>query len=436
MLEVLRELIFSKIFCNKHRINGRCFTRKRVFSFGRLVLFQLNIATKSISIELTRFFSRIKYNREERSYSKQSYSEARMKMKHGAYIELNEELVRGYYCDGDYKQYKGYRLLAIDGSRIQLPDKESVIEEFGLAENGGKTIPMAMSSIAYDVLNKIAVNTYLDRYETDERSLADKHLSKIKELTPAVRDIILMDRGYPSLYLFTRMLDLGYDFVVRSNDMSFIREIKEFAQSKETDKIIEVDLTSRQRKYLSIGKVPNRPDKLILRVVKIKLTTGVTEYLISSLTDKTIFTKDDLKELYHLRWAEETYFNFQKNVLEIENFSGRTPETIRQDYYARILTSNIGSLMIEDAQEKIDEQVRVNEQLKYPDYKVNRSVAMGLIKDEVIEMLLSPEDQWKIRYNKLVSTIKRFTIPIINSRHFERKPKLRNNAFLKKRKAI
>ena len=359
-----------------------------------------------------------------------------MKMKHGAYIELNEELVRGYYCDGDYKQYKGYRLLAIDGSRIQLPDKESVIEEFGLAENGGKTIPMAMSSIAYDVLNKIAVNTYLDRYETDERSLADKHLSKIKELTPAVRDIILMDRGYPSLYLFTRMLDLGYDFVVRSNDMSFIREIKEFAQSKETDKIIEVDLTSRQRKYLSIGKVPNRPDKLILRVVKIKLTTGVTEYLISSLTDKTIFTKDDLKELYHLRWAEETYFNFQKNVLEIENFSGRTPETIRQDYYARILTSNIGSLMIEDAQEKIDEQVRVNEQLKYPDYKVNRSVAMGLIKDEVIEMLLSPEDQWKIRYNKLVSTIKRFTIPIINSRHFERKPKLRNNAFLKKRKAI
>jgi hypothetical protein len=30
----------------------------------------------------------------------------------------------------------------------------------------------------------------------------------------------------------------------------------------------------------------------------------------------------DLKELYHLRWGEETYFNFQKNVLEIENFSG------------------------------------------------------------------------------------------------------------------
>lgn len=417
-------------------MKGKDFTRKRVFSFGRLILFQINLATKSLNVELSRFFRRIRYNREEKSYSKQSYSEARMKMKHSAYIELNEELVKGYYIEGDYKQYKGYRVLAIDGSRIQLPNKEDVVEEFGLAENGGKTIPMAMSSTAYDVINKIAVNTYLERYEADERNLADKHLNKIKELTPAVRNIILMDRGYPSLYLFTRMLDLGHDFVVRCNDMSFIREIKEFARSEETDKIIEVDLTSRLRKYLSMGKLANRPDRIILRAVKIKLTTGVTEYLISSLTDKIAFTKDDLKELYHLRWDEETYFNFQKNVLEIENFSGRTPETIRQDYYARILSSNICSLMIEDAQEVIDEQVRMNDGLKHTDYKVNRLVAMGIIKDEVIEMLLSPEYQWRIRYNKLVYTIKRFTIPTIYSRHFERKPKLNNKAFLKKRKAI
>jgi hypothetical protein len=277
-------------------VSGKDFTRKRVFSFGRIILFQINIATKSLNVELSRYFKRIKYNSEEKSYSKQSYSEARMKMKH-------------------------------------------------------------------DVINKIAVNTYLERYEADERNLADKHLSKIKELTPAVRNIILMDRGYPSLYLFTRMLDLDLDFVVRCNDMSFIREIKEFVRSEETDKIIEVDLTSRLRKYLSIGKLANRPEKLILRAVKIKLINGITEYLISSLTDNITFTKDDLKELYHLRWDEETYFNFQKNVLEIENFSRRTPETIRQDYYARILSSNICSLIIEDAQEVIDEQVKMNDGL-------------------------------------------------------------------------
>ena len=192
-----------------------------------------------------------------------------------------------------------------------------------------------------------------------------------------------------------------------------------------------------QRKYYpALRKLEGTPDRLILRVVKIKLTTGVTEYIISSLIDKTVFTKDNLKELYHLRWGEETYFNFQKNVLEVENFSGRTPETVRQDYYAKILSSNIGSLMIEEAQEEIDEQTQKNDRLKYAGYKVNRSVAMGLLKDEVIEMLLSPEDHWKIRYNKLVSTIKRFTIQLIPERHFERKPRLNNKYFLKKRKTI
>ena len=100
------------------------------------------------------------------------------------------------------------------------------------------------------------------------------------------------------------------------------------------------------------------------------------------------------------------------------------------------MSGNIGSLMIEDAQEEFDEQVKINDGQKYTDYKINRSVAMGLIKDEVIEMLLSPEDQWRIRYDKLVDTIKRFTIPTIYGRHFERKPKLNNKAFLKKRKAI
>lgn len=360
-----------------------------------------------------------------------------MKMQHDAYIELNEELVKGFYSDGDYEKFKEYRLLAIDGTRIQLPNRKSIIEEFGLAENGGKTIPMAMSSTAYDVLNQIVVNTYLEKYKTDERTLADRHLDKIRELTPAVKDIILMDRGYPSLYLFAKMMILGLDFVVRCNDTSFIKEVREFAQSKETDKIIEVELTTESRKYnAALQKLEGKPDRLKLRVVKIKLTSGLTEYLISSLIDKTKITKNDFNELYNFRWGEETYFNFQKNVLEVENFSGRTPETIRQDYYAKILSSNIGSLMIEEAQEEVDEQTSKNDQLKYDRYKVNRSVATGIFKDELIELLLSPEDHWEYRYNKLVEKIKKFTIPVIPNRQFERKPRLFKNFFLKRRKVI
>jgi hypothetical protein len=359
-------------------------------------------------------------------------------MKHGAYIELNEELVKGFYIDGDYEQYKGYRLLAIDGTKIHIPNRPSVVEEFGYAENQVKSIiPMAMSSTVYDILNHMVVDSSLENFRTDERTLADRHLDKIRELTPPIKDIILMDRGYPSLYLFAKMMVLRIDFVVRCDDTSFIKEVREFARSKEIDKIIEIDLITGQRKnYPALVKLEGKPNKIILRVVKIELASGTTEYIITSLTNKTIFTKENLKELYHLRWGEETYFNYQKNVLEIENFSGRTPETIRQDYYAKMLSSNIGSIMIEEAQEELDEQTSKNDHLKYSHYKINRSVATGLMKDELIEMLIAPDKESEYRYNKIIKTIKRYTIPEIPNRHFERILKLSGKFFLKKRKAI
>lgn len=397
------------------------------------------MATKSLSIELTRFFHRINYNKEEKSFSKQSYSEARMKMKHEAYIELNNDLVREYYTYNDHKKYKEYRLIAIDGSRIQLPNKEEIVKEFGLAENKGKSIPMAMNSTAYDVLNNIVVNTYLDRYEASERLLAEKQLDRIKELTPNSRDIILMDRGYPSVYLFVKMLTLGYEFIVRSNTEGFLKEIKEFSKGKETDKIIDINLTKGAReKNVLIQKLvqDHSIENIKLRIVKIELESGKIEYLITSLLDKKDFSLNDLKEIYHLRWNEESYFNFQKNILEIENFSGRNPETIRQDYFARVLSSNLSSLLIEESQKEVDEQTTEKPQRNHQKYKINKSVAIGILKDEVIEMLFAPKDIWKHKYRLLVDKIKKFIIPQIPDRRFERKVRIVNKSFLKRRKVL
>ncbi len=35
------------------------------------------------------------------------------------------------YGDGEFKRYKGMRTLAIDGSKIVLPDTPDIIKEFG-----------------------------------------------------------------------------------------------------------------------------------------------------------------------------------------------------------------------------------------------------------------------------------------------------------------
>ena len=302
ILELIRVKIFSNQFCSKYKKGVEDFTRERVFSFSRLVVFQMNIATRTLSVELTRFFRRIEGNTEQSSFSKQAYSTARMKMKHGAYIELNDDFVKAYYADDHLKRFKGeYRLIAIDGSRIQLPNTKQVVEEFGLAENKGKSIPMAMTSPAYDVLNDIVINTFMDRYETSERLLAEKHIERIKELTPNSKDILLLDRGYPSLYLLVKMLVCGYNFVIRCNAETFLSEMREFVKDEATDQIIEIDLSQGQRKYNPELQelIRNHSLQTIrLRIVKIALSSGVTEYLLTSLLDQQEISIDDLNKIY------------------------------------------------------------------------------------------------------------------------------------------
>ena len=61
-----------------------------------------------------------------------AFSQARYKLAHTAFIELNEKaVVEPMYADTDYQRFWGYRLLAIDGSKIRLPDNEEIREEFG-----------------------------------------------------------------------------------------------------------------------------------------------------------------------------------------------------------------------------------------------------------------------------------------------------------------
>lgn len=439
IIDRLKEKIFSSGFCQHHKKREEDFTRTRVFSFGRLVLFQVNLATKSLPVELTRYFTRIDYNIEEKSFTKQSYSEARMKMDYGTYVELNEDLVRQYYSDDDYKKYKGYRLIAIDGSRIGLPNKKEVIQEFGLAENKGKSIPMAMNSSAYDVLNHIVINTYLERYETSERLLAERQIEKIKELTESrIKDIFIIDRGYQSVPLFVKMMIFGYNFVARCTSEGFIKEVSEAAKMNQEDSIIEIPLTKGSRNQdqrLQELICSARIKTIKLRIVRIHLDNGAIEYLITSLLDSR-FTIQDLKEIYHLRWTEEVYFNYQKNILEIENFSGKTPESIRQDYFARVFSGNLSSLLIEEAQEEVDKETQENNNRKYAEYKIDRSVATGIIKDAVIEMLFAPKDIWEREYRIIIKTIKKNIIPVIPGRTFERKFRKGNKFFLIKRKAL
>ena len=138
----------------------------------------MNLQSKSLGVEIGRMLKGI--GSKFQTYSKQAYSKARHKYKHGLYIELNSDLTRGYYSDDNYKKYKGYRLIAVDGSKIRLPNNAEITAEFGKIENKGKSIPMSLSSVSYDVLNEIVLDAKLEKCKGNERELIKEHIEKKK----------------------------------------------------------------------------------------------------------------------------------------------------------------------------------------------------------------------------------------------------------------
>jgi len=406
-----------------HKTSEKDFTRNRKMGFVDIILFQISNASKSLGVELHKYLRSSKIR--ATAYSKQAYSKARMKIKHSGYIELNNSLLEEYYNSEDYKTYKGYRLLGIDGSEIELQHGTEIQNKFGRIFTNNESINASKSIVVYDLLNELVIDAEMNIYNSSERTSAIKQLKRMKEEGKSRKDIIVADRGFPSLEVFSELLSMDYDFVLRYNGNNFLRETLVLTESKENDLEIEISLKEvyKRNKNKHIKKLIDNgyQDKIRLRIIELTLSNGVKEYLITSILDKENFGIEDFNDIYNLRWNEEIYFDFQKNIMEIENFTGKSLETIKQDYYSMVLVGNLHSLIIADAQEEVDKETRNNGKLKYEQYKINKSVTFGIMKEQIYDLLTARN--WKKQYKLLVRESKKYKIPVIKNRSFPRTKK-------------
>ena len=190
-------------------------------------------------------------------------------------------------------------------------------------------------------------------------------------------------------------------------------------KSGKRDVIIEINprmLVGKKRKDFQ-ERFPNTCLKTMIkiRVLIVDLCTGEKEILITSLLDRNIFEYKIFKDLYHLRWGGEENYKFHKIRVEVENFSGKTPHAIEQDFHATVLTGNIRALLTEEAEEEEKESYRGK--YKY-DYKINKNISVSILKNEIVEALFDPERDLEIFCEKMKKAMKKSIIPIRPERQF------------------
>jgi hypothetical protein len=386
-VETTRRLLGDQAFSARHRASPQAFTRVRALPFALVVALIMRKGVKSLQNWVNEAVGELGGS----AVSASAFSKARYRLRHTAFIELNRKaVVESLYGDGEYRCYRGWRLLGIDGSKVLLPDSETVREEFGtIAFSNGKNGALAgeracaMASVLYDLCNDVALDARLAHAKAYEVDLAVAHLAHA-----GPGDLVLADRNYPSCRMLAELSQRGIDCAIRCSNSSF-RQARAMLRGEGADSQI-VEIRPADGKVGATRKA-GLPTRLRVRFVRVRLSTGEAEVLVTSLLDEGEWPAADFLELYHQRWGVETFYGRLKTRLGLENFSGLGAEAVRQDFFSTIYLSGLESLLTAEAQTRLDAKPTRHPQ------RVNRAVSFNAIKHNAFDILFGDEDAETIR---------------------------------------
>jgi hypothetical protein len=414
ILAKVTKSLFSDSLKNDFRINSTDFSRKRVQSFSGTIIFMINLLRKSLVIEIENFVKN--YNdscpdSNMKSFTESAFVQYRKKINPKVFRHLSNVLINEFYTDNDLaiKRWKGFRLLAVDGSSLTLPNTEELASHYGVTKNQTKNGQVqGRISVLYDVLNNYVLDAKLSPLKIGEGKLAIKHLKKCNP-----KDLIIYDRGYTGFPLIHKLDKSNVDFVIRAK-VGFSNQIKAFVNTGLNSEIIEI---KADRKKSFIGLPYTRQSKIKVRLVKVDLGKGKFEILITSLLDESTYSYKIFKDLYFQRWGVETYYDELKNKLKVENFSGYSKQVIEQDFEASIFISNVQSLIVGELNNELEE--KPNKKIKKYEYKINTAVSYGLLRNRIISLFLNPKESENV-VDELKKIFKKHLIPIRPNRKLER----------------
>lgn len=335
----------------------------------------LNLRKGSIRDEVGRFFEILHDQPVADAVTPSAFCQARKKLNPRALMALNQPLVAGFQSHFPLRLWHGLRLLAVDGSTARLPNTDDVIATFG-APPQGSSVPLARFSRLYDVLNDLVIEADIESRHVGERVLAGEYLAATRD-----NDLLLYDRGYPAFWLFALHRQEQRHFCARMA-LDFSGEVTDFLASGKKSAVVQFTPGTEARKQcqlygLSCESIP-------LRLIRVQLKGDQTEVLATSLLEDATYPSTWFKHLYHLRWGVEEGYKREKCWLEIENFSGLSAQTIKQDFFAKIFVLNLTAILTWVAQ-AIAERLY---QTRKHSYRVNFANALSKMKDNVVRLFV------------------------------------------------
>ena len=306
--------------------------------------------------------------------------------------------------------WKGYQLLAFDGTTAMLPASKEIKEIFGI-HSSTKTESkncLAQCLFCVDVLSDYILGYRIGNMSEGEGSMFKEMIQKIKTKLPS---IILLDRGFGNYCNLQIVFSQNHNCCVRMST-----QVSGFAQmvmkDHRHDFIIDWHPSEKEKVTARAHNLKIAPLKV--RVSKVELATGEIELLVSNLYNDLEISNSDMKELYFKRWGIEESIKKMKPKMKLEFWGCRKSKSIYQEFHANVFMYNLVCILGTEAQVEIEVKTK-KRKLKY---KYNWQNAYRFTREKILKLL-----NMKLIFNdlcKLIKEIGRSMIPIVPERKFPR----------------
>jgi len=374
LLKKLSKLLTNDQLIRSYSFDKKHFTRKRKLPFNTVVLVILQLLKSSVKTELKSFYTSL-HNLDEvvNWVSDSAFCKARQKINHELFVELYRFVSRHFYAHQGGRRWNHFRLLAVDGSELNLPSSEELLDKYGCHHTNsiGTKIPQARVSFLCDVLNNITADAQIESFRVGEQEMFLSHLAHIGK-----GDLLTADANYGHFWVIKKMLEKKLEFCIRMPQSSTF--IKNFLASGKKDEVLEWVPSPKTRESCKRNNVNAAPIRI--RLVRIDLSESETEVLATSLLDQEKYNYDCIKDLYDKRWAVEEEIKKFMQRLMIEFFSSLKENGVLQDFYANVFMLNLVSFLANPTKDQIYES---SKDCKYRQ-QINWTSAIGDVRKRLV----------------------------------------------------
>lgn len=388
-------------------------SRNRKLSFSTVIKTILKMSGGSINHELLKLFHNL-----EDTPTSSAFVQQRSKINSKAFEALFHSFINK---TNPQKTYKGYRLLAIDGSDLHIPTNKSDTDSYFAKINEQRPYNLLHLNCFFDICSKTYEDAIIQKSRLSNENSA---LIEMVDRNPIFDStIVIADRGYESYNAMAHIQEKGWNYLFRIKDPSSrggIANGLELPNDSEFDFFIDLRLSAgRTQEHWELYKNKNNfkrishPEDfdffitedgsrdiykfyhLPFRIIRIKLEDGIYETIMTNLPQDT-FPSSEIKRLYSMRWGIETSFRNLKYALGLLYFHARKTDLIYQEIYAHLIMYNFVSLVIQSQE--------IQKKTCKHKYKSSFSMAIHICRDFINKKLT--QEQVLIALTKYLTPIR------------------------------